>query len=46
MIFVDAPNDKMHSKYHPYAGVLGLSPIDDESGPSFINNLYDQDKIT
>ena len=46
MIMVDAADDKMHSQYHPYSGVLGLSPIDDESGPSFITNLYDQDKIT
>ena len=45
MVIVDAPNDKMHSEYHPYSGVLGLSPIDDEAGPSFITNLYDQDKI-
>jgi hypothetical protein len=46
MIMVEAAHDKMHSQYHPYMGVLGLSPFDDESGPSYITNLYDQDKIT
>ena len=47
IILVDAPNNKMHDQYRPYSGVLALTPMsDDETGPSFINNLYDQDKIT
>lgn len=30
----------------PFGGILGLSPIDDSSGPLFVDYLYKQNQIS